>query len=213
MSIFSKLGEVIFTDDGEKPKEATEAVNVTPAPVGIPSQAIGIPSQMSGITMNGIVDNELMNSIKTKIDQLEPLYAQYLGLIASYETIIPDETSRIKTAVATLEKMSGITLPQIKSALERRAKLIQDENVSLEQSYQVKTGELETQRNSISDIDKEIESLQDKIRQLMADKETKLKAIAEAKAKLDTLNNNVKVTIGALVGEVTRHQNNLNIFG
>lgn len=206
MSIFSKLGEVIFTDDGEKPKEATEAVNVAPAPVGI-------PSQMSGITMNGIVDNELMNSIKTKIDQLEPLYAQYLGLIASYETIIPDETSRIKTAVATLEKMSGITLPQIKSALERRAKLIQDENVSLEQSYQMKTGELETQRNSISDIDKEIESLQDKIRQLMTDKETKLKAIAEAKTKLDTLNSNVTVTIGALVGEVTRHQNNLNIFG
>lgn len=221
-SFFKSIKNAFVTEIPDETPSVVEEKNVaqttqTVQTVAQVPQAMFVSTASTPKTIEGQVDDELLQKLCQAMEDSNLPGPDYLELknVANNEEMkraMPNEIQRLTVAFITMKSSSPeMTKERVLNSIDSYIQMMENERkTGHEQLDQIWNVKVESQRAAVSDAEREIASLQQKLQELIEFVRTKTNEIAEESNKCNINKANFDATVDFLVNNLANDKTKLS---
>lgn len=221
-SFFKSIKNAFVTEIPDEVPSVVEEKNVaqttqTVQTVAQAPQAMFVSTASTPKTIEGQVDDELLQKLCQAMEDSNLPGPDYLELknVANNEEMkraMPNEIQRLTVAFITMKSSSPeMTKERVLNSIDSYIQMMENERkTGHEQLDQIWNVKVESQRAAVSDAEREIASLQQKLQELIEFVRTKTNEIAEESNKCNINKANFDATVDFLVNNLANDKTKLS---
>lgn len=206
MSIFKAALSPFFElepNEDKKPQVPVQSVPVAPSSPQVPK-----------VTLVAEVDpkvHDFFSQLLANKNGPGYDYFEHSQTIENLKTTIPDQVTRVKTAVVLAQTM-GSSKPAILESAKGYLKHLEDSLTEFSKGHQAKVAELETKGANLEAYNKKIFELQEEIRKLEVAKSVESSEIKQKTDELETVSSKFETSYKIFKSKIEEDVNDINRF-
>lgn len=214
---FSKVLDVISIEEEGSANESKSEGEITTVAKGetvykpvaqTTGQTTGSFSSQSGVA----IEPELLAKLKQAITGRGRAYELFVDMANSLSVAIPDEVTRLKSALIAVGTTGGLTIEQILEAIDERLAALEEQKEVFDQKCEERKGGIKILDSQLRAKDEQIAKLKAQIAQIETDKNGIRQNITSETAKVEKACVNFDFTLNAVKEEILTGKEKINQY-